>query len=389
MKFKPTVPTRRNKKEVTASAIDEKLKSEGGDRGRGRGRGRGAGRGRGRGRGGPMDVVAQTTASGFFSLGPSAMSSRARQFGSGGGGYTHGGDASGNRHEPESSEASDMINLFADGGHDGMLPVVFQHVSRTAGELDPSDLTTRRDKIPWLEVKSKKPALSAIIKKDPVKQEPLSDDEDKMDMDRKPDTGTDDEEEESNNTQPLLMDDDAPAQNIFGINEKRQMVSVADDELLFFQLPSVMPKFEEPIKNEKNDEEEGEGGDENGGEAGDEEKNKKKDEDVEMKDKVKLEKGLPPAAKIPALEEAMQSLELSEMPEGQIGKLVVYKSGKMKLKVGDILLDVQQGMRSSFLEDVMVVDTESDDKKKVIELGHIVQKFVCMPDLDALLEGEE
>ena len=57
----------------TASAIDEKLKTEGGDRGRGRGRGRGAGRGRGRGRGGPMDVVAQTTASGFFSLGPSAM----------------------------------------------------------------------------------------------------------------------------------------------------------------------------------------------------------------------------------------------------------------------------------------------------------------------------
>ena len=59
-----------------------------------------------------------------------------------------------------------MINLFADGGNDGMLPVVFQHVSRTAGELDPSDLTARRNKIPWLEVKSKKPGLSATIKKE-------------------------------------------------------------------------------------------------------------------------------------------------------------------------------------------------------------------------------
>ena len=218
-----------------------------------------------------------------------------------------------------------------------------------------------------------------------MKQEPSSDDEDKMDMDKKPETGSDEEEEVSNNTQPLLMDDDAPAQNIFGINEKRQLVSVADDELLFFQLPSVMPKFEEHIQNEGDKEGEGE----EGGDEEEDKKDKKKDEDVEMKDKVKLEKGLPPAAKIPALEEAMQSLELSEMPEGQIGKLVVYKSGKMKLKVGDVLLEVQQGMRSSFLEDVMVLDTESDDKKKVIELGHIVQKFVCMPDMDALLEGEE
>ena len=133
------------------------MKSEG-DRGRGRGRGRGD-RGRGRGRGRGRDVAAESTASGIFSLGPSAMSSRARQ---GFGAYaTYGGDAS-SRMEPESSEGSDMIKMFADG--DGTVPVVFQHVPRTAGELDPTDLTSRRDKIPWLNVKSKKP--SATIKKD-------------------------------------------------------------------------------------------------------------------------------------------------------------------------------------------------------------------------------
>ena len=197
-----------------------------------------------------------------------------------------------------------------------------------------------------------------------VKMEPTSDDEAPMDLDR--------DDSEPTERAVLYMDDDAPAQNIFGLNEKNEVVSVADDELLFFQLPSIVPKFEE---------------------AKEESEEIEKTEDAEMEEKVKTEKGaaaaLPPAAKIPALEDAMASLELSEMPEGQIGSLVVYKSGKMKLKIGDVLLDVQQGMRSTFLEDIMVVDTESNDAKKIIELGHIVQKFVCMPDMNSLLEDEE
>lgn len=143
MKFKPTVPAKRNKKEpVKPSSIDERLKEQQGRGGRG---GRGGGRGRGRGRG--RDIIVESSASGFFSLGPSAMSQRSRMAGTGSF-ATFGGDAHG-AERGESSAHSDMQAMF-EGAVDGATPVVFPHVARTAGELDPSDLTTQRQKIPWL-----------------------------------------------------------------------------------------------------------------------------------------------------------------------------------------------------------------------------------------------
>jgi hypothetical protein len=139
---------------------------------------------------------------------------------------------------------------------------------------------------------------------------------------------------------------------------------VADDELLFFQLPAVVPMFKKP--------------------AGDEDDEMKDVKDEEEVDKVKAQ--LPLAAQKVSMEEQMAAMDLSDMPQGQIGKLVVLKSGKMKLKLGNVLLDIEQGMRSSFLENVMSVNT---DTKKAVELGHIVQKFTCVPNMNALLEDQE
>lgn len=108
-------------------------------------------------------------------------------------------------------------------------------------------------------------------------------------------------------------------------------------------------------------------------------------EDGDVKPEA-AENTLPAAAKKTAsLEDAMANMGLEDMPDGQVGKLIVYKSGKVKMQFGSILLDVNQGMQSTFLENIMVVDHESEDSKKAIELGHIVQKFVCAPNMDALL----
>lgn len=164
-------------------------------------------------------------------------------------------------------------------------------------------------------------------------------------------------------------------------------MSVADDEFLFFQLPSILPRFEKPETDENRDEHEHEHEREHEHEPEPMVEVKVENEES-TKAKVK-EKDFPPPAKKATLEEALAAMDLKDMPEGQIGSLVIYKSGKMKLKLGDTLLDIQQGMRSSFLEDVAIVDAESDESRKIIELGHIVQKFVCVPDMDALLAGEE
>ncbi|KAG0366263.1 hypothetical protein BGZ54_005588, partial [Gamsiella multidivaricata] len=85
MKFTPTVPSKRNKKDAAPSLLEEARAGAGSDFGRGlnRGRGeRGGARGRGRGRGRPDEVMA--TASGPFSLGPAAFA-RSRQVATGGG----------------------------------------------------------------------------------------------------------------------------------------------------------------------------------------------------------------------------------------------------------------------------------------------------------------
>ncbi|KAI8093130.1 RNA polymerase III RPC4-domain-containing protein [Halteromyces radiatus] len=391
MKFKPTIPTKRNKKEV--SAIDEPTKTEletrdsfrgqRGGRGDGRGRGRG-GRGRGRGRGRGL-IVEEVTASGIFSLGPSAMSTRARSgmTGSSGAFATYGGDSS--RQEQDNGAETDMSILFANA-HDGYTPVVFPHVPRLAGELDPADLTNPKGKIPWLTTTTKSEDKESTDTKEEkkeddqatkVKLEPTTE-EDAMKIDS-PLEQHEGKEETKVEQQPIvqestattttqekwMMDDDAPAQNIFAVNEKSQVVSVADDELLFFQLPGIVPSFTLPLEDEQMTD-------------------IKTDDDKPNKGKEKEQ--LPVAAQMATLKEKMANMDLADMPDGQIGKLMVYKSGKMKLKIGNILLDVDQGMRSSFLENLMSVNTEN---KKAVELGHIVQKFTCIPNMDALLEGEE
>lgn len=345
----------------SSSAIDEALNSKPGyqnERGRGRGRGeRGGGRGRGRGRG--LIIVDESSASGIFSLGPSAVSRGRPGFG-GAGFASFGGDVP-TRAEGE-SENSDMVEMFTTSiGRD--TPVTFRHTSRLEGDVDPVTLSQPVGRIPWMNVKSKKPEPTLI---ETVKVEPTEGEEMEVDKELVQVVIPDDEEEEEEELPTLYMESDSPAQNIFALDEKRRLVCVAEEELLYFQLPTVVPKFEKP----------------------------KQDIDMDQ-DEVKAEaiegneKSLPTAAKKSTLEEAMSHLDLEDMPDGQIGKLIVYKSGKMKMQFGNILLDVNQGMQSSFLENIMVVDHESEETKKAIELGHIVQKFVCAPNMDALLKDEE
>ncbi|CAO3609951.1 unnamed protein product [Cunninghamella blakesleeana] len=414
MKFKPTIPAKRNKKEVTTTEESSKDNERGRDgfrggfrgRGDGRGRGRGGGRGRGRGRG---LIVEEVTASGIFSLGPSAVSSRARggYAVSGGAFASYGGDSS-SRHETENGSESDINILFANAT-DGFTPTVFPHVGRLDGDLDPTDLTSIKKKVPWLTIKSKEikkekdddnnnndddklKKIKTEIDDDDEQNKLLKDvkkekDDNELNLmnidNNEKDKSTEVKNEVEDNTQQILhnqeswtMYEDAPAQNIFAVNEHNKVVSVADDELLFFQLPTVVPRFELPKSEEDKEDENMEDTDKTEGE---------KDNKTDDKGKSKL----PPSAQKVTLEEQMNTMNLEDMPDGKIGKIIIYKSGKMKLKIGNVLLDVEQGMRSSFLENVMVIDSKNETSKKAVELGHIVQKFTCAPNMDALLKGCE
>ncbi|KAG1241470.1 hypothetical protein G6F68_016696 [Rhizopus microsporus] len=126
-----------------------------------------------------------------------------------------------------------------------------------------------------------------------------------MDENKEKEHESDMEEEGTAEGEKVYMDRDSPAQNIFALDEKQRLVCVAEEELLYFQLPPVVPKFEAP-------------------------KPPQADSKIETDKAEKTD--LPASARKSTLEEAMSNLDLKDMPEGQVGKLIVYKSGKLLRK---------------------------------------------------------
>jgi hypothetical protein len=95
-----------------------------------------------------------------------------------------------------------------------------------------------------------------------------------------------------------------------------------DDQLYFFQLPAVLPRFKLP-REESTMAEEANGSDQavdgEGQSAAAQKAISKEKEDKAVK---------------------VTDAEFDQAQEGRIGSLMVYKSGKMKLKVGSVLLEV-------------------------------------------------
>ncbi|KAL3000408.1 hypothetical protein AAZX31_09G210900 [Glycine max] len=72
---------------------------------------------------------------------------------------------------------------------------------------------------------------------------------------------------------------------------------------------------------------------------------------------------------------------LEELPRGYMGKMLVYKSGAIKLKLGETLLDVSPGSNCRCVQDVMAVNTA---QKQCCNLGEISKRVVVVPNLDSI-----
>lgn len=73
---------------------------------------------------------------------------------------------------------------------------------------------------------------------------------------------------------------------------------------------------------------------------------------------------------------------LSELPPTKLGKLLMLKSGRVKLRIGDVLFDVSPGINCRTRQELAVVDTA---KKECTVLGSVGQRVVVTPDLETLL----
>jgi len=73
---------------------------------------------------------------------------------------------------------------------------------------------------------------------------------------------------------------------------------------------------------------------------------------------------------------------LSAIQGGKLGKLYILKSGTVKLKMGDVVYDVSQGMPCSFLQELVAIDRKTN---KMVHLGNIEKRMVVAPDIQNII----
>ncbi|KAG8070797.1 hypothetical protein GUJ93_ZPchr0006g43453 [Zizania palustris] len=81
-----------------------------------------------------------------------------------------------------------------------------------------------------------------------------------------------------------------------------------------------------------------------------------------------------------------QGCRLNEFPGGLMGKMLVYRSGKVKMKLGDVQFDVSAGVECIFAQEVVAINTR---EKHCCSLGEISKCAVVTPDTDYLLGSIE
>ncbi|XP_009569702.2 DNA-directed RNA polymerase III subunit RPC4 isoform X2 [Cuculus canorus] len=139
----------------------------------------------------------------------------------------------------------------------------------------------------------------------------------------------------------------------------QQLSLSAEEELLFLQLPDTLPG-QPPTHDTK-----------------------------PIKMELQNEEGQMMVVKQEKSQEAKQAeniCTLADLPEGQVGKLLIRKSGKVQLVLGNVTLDVTMGTPCSFLQELVSVSIGDNRTGEMIVLGHVKHKLVCSPDFEALLE---
>ncbi|XP_078437888.1 uncharacterized protein LOC144708441 [Wolffia australiana] len=76
--------------------------------------------------------------------------------------------------------------------------------------------------------------------------------------------------------------------------------------------------------------------------------------------------------------------DLDDLPAGLMGKMLVYKSGAVKMKIGGVLFEVSPGSDCMFAQDVMAINTK---KKQCCALGDLTKHVVVTPNIDFLLDS--
>lgn len=79
---------------------------------------------------------------------------------------------------------------------------------------------------------------------------------------------------------------------------------------------------------------------------------------------------------------------MRNLEEGQIGRLVRYRSGKTKLLLGNSKFDIDLGIDPNFLQEVVSTQINKSERcGNVINLGQINAKLSAVPDWEFILNN--
>ena len=132
-----------------------------------------------------------------------------------------------------------------------------------------------------------------------------------------------------------------------------------DGQLFFLQLPDTLPI--QPLSHEDDI---------------------KPDPGVPSNEQAKTMK----TSEVDDIEGHLKKFTFQNVSEGYIGKLQIYKSGKVTMRLGNVVLDVSVGTPCGFLQDLVSVHTEKDPPEMVC-LGHVNHRLIAVPDYESLLGG--
>ncbi|OMJ07744.1 DNA-directed RNA polymerase III subunit RPC4 [Smittium culicis] len=70
--------------------------------------------------------------------------------------------------------------------------------------------------------------------------------------------------------------------------------------------------------------------------------------------------------------------------EGQVGEVLVHKSGKVTLVYGGVKMDLVKGVECQFAQQLVALDS---DAKQLFSLGEVKNRIICIPDIDDLFSN--
>uniref|UniRef100_A0A182JDW8 DNA-directed RNA polymerase III subunit RPC4 n=1 Tax=Anopheles atroparvus TaxID=41427 RepID=A0A182JDW8_ANOAO len=94
------------------------------------------------------------------------------------------------------------------------------------------------------------------------------------------------------------------------------------------------------------------------------------------------------ATQVSKVEEEPKYCTVRDLDEGRVGKILRYRSGKVKLLLGNIMFDISLGMDTGFLQELVSINVNQTERSgNIINISTIKAKLNASPDWEYLFKN--